>query len=153
MFAVHVTPSGTSGPLTYVLALPRGRSAILFGLLAGVGVSLLASSRSASATDTRATLLWRAALLLPLGLALQKLDHDVFVILADYSLLYVFGVVVLRWSDRSLLVMAGVSATIGSAVFLFGRLEFPARFARQPAELGLPSSTTSSRSSSLVRIP
>ena len=79
-----------------MLAVSRGRSAPLFTLLAGVGVALLASSRSRSVADARFTLTWRVAVLLPLGLALQNLDHGVYVILADYAPLYVLAMVVLR---------------------------------------------------------
>lgn len=138
MVAVHVSPSGTGSAFAYVLAVPRGRAAILFGLVAGIGVSLLASSRATSASRVRLTLLWRAAVLLPLGLALQSLDHDVYVILADYAVLFLLAMVVLRWPDRWLLALAGLSATLGGAGYLYGRLEAPAEFTREPAELGMP---------------
>ena len=138
MITVHISPSGTGSPLAYVLAVPRGRSAILFGLLAGVGVSLLASSRTRTPLEARVTLLWRAAVLLPLGLWLQTLDHDVLVILADYAVLYLLAVVVLRWPDRWLLLLAGLSATVGSWVYLYGTIHTPLRFTRSPAVWGDP---------------
>jgi uncharacterized membrane protein YeiB len=138
MITVHISPSGTASPLTYALAVPRGRSAILFGLLAGIGVSLLASSRTRSPLEAQATLLWRAAVLLPLGLWLQALDHDVFVILADYAVLYLLAVVVLRWPDRWLLLLAGLSATVGSWLYLYGTIHAPQRFVRSPAVWGDP---------------
>lgn len=138
MVAVHISPSGTGSPLAYVLAVPRGRSAVLFGLLAGVGVSILASGRSRSVREARGVLVWRAALLLPLGLWLQTLDHNVAVILADYAVLFLLAVVVLAWPDRWLLGLATVSATIGSLGYLAGVVRDPQRFARVPAEWGEP---------------
>jgi hypothetical protein len=74
MLAVHVGPTTLVDPAGRVYAeLTHGRASILFGLLAGVGVSLLASSRTATLWQTRIRLLWHAALLLPLGLWLQSL--------------------------------------------------------------------------------
>jgi uncharacterized membrane protein YeiB len=139
MVAVHISPSGTgeSGGFE-VLSVPQGRSAILFGLLAGVGVSLLASSRTTSTSRARHILLWRTVVLLPLGLALQLLDHEVFVILADYSLLFVVAVAVLRWSDRALLALAAVSFTLGTVAYRLGELTWPGSFLLGPAAFGDP---------------
>jgi uncharacterized membrane protein YeiB len=136
MVAVHVSPSGTGESLAYVLAVPRGRSALLFGLLAGVGVALLASSRTRSVADARFTLAWRVAVLLPLGLALQNLDHGVYVILADYALLYALAIVVLRWSDRWLLVVVAVSTLVGSVGHRYGELYDPVGFQTIAASFG-----------------
>jgi uncharacterized membrane protein YeiB len=138
MVAVHVSPSGTGSRWAYVLAVPRGRAAILFALIAGVGVSLLTSSRSTSTSEARGTLLWRAVVLLPLGLYLQTLDHNVYVILADYAVLFVLAALILTWPDRVLLMLAGVSATIGSLAYLYGRIEAPAAFTRDAATWGAP---------------
>jgi hypothetical protein len=77
----------------YLLAVPRGRSALLFALLAGVGITLLASSRSRSVADARFTQAWRVAVLLPLWLALLNLDRGVYEILADHALQYVRAMV------------------------------------------------------------
>jgi hypothetical protein len=136
MFAVHVSPSGTGERLAYVLAVPRGRSALLFGLLAGVGVALLTSSRTRSVVEARFTLAWRVAVLLPLGLALQNLDHGVYVILADYALLYVLAILVLRWSDRWLLAVWWVSTVVGSVGYRYGQLHDPFGFRRIAASFG-----------------
>jgi hypothetical protein len=82
MLAVHVGPMGLTDPMGRLYALlTHGRASILFGLLAGIGVSLLAQSRSASLGETRLRLVWQAALLLPLGLWLQTLDVPIRVIL------------------------------------------------------------------------
>lgn len=138
MFAVHVGPTDVSGTPGRLYALPHGRASLLFALIAGVGVSLLAGSRSASAARTRWRLLWRAVVLLPLGLWLQGLDHRVFVILQDYALLFVVALVLLRLPDRLLLVLAGAAATLGSAGYLYGLLHASEAFERRAAVWGDP---------------
>lgn len=138
MVAVHISPPGTGESGFDVLTVPQGRSAILFGLLAGVGVSLLTLSRTTSTSRARGILLWRTVVLLPLGLALQLLDHEAYVILADYSLLFVVAMVVLRWSDRALLVLAAVSFTLGTVVYRLGQLAWPETFELGPAAFGDP---------------
>ena len=78
MFSVHFGQN-VSGPepLVRLYALPRGRAAILFVVLAGMGVSLLVGGRSSGYRRFVWTrLAFRAAILLPAGLALQLLDHD-----------------------------------------------------------------------------
>jgi uncharacterized membrane protein YeiB len=136
MVTVHVGPREAGGPLGVALDVPRGRSAILFGLLAGVGVALLASSRTTSVSQARLILLWRAAVLLPLGLWLQTLDHGVYVILADYAVLFLLGLVVMRWSDRWLLAVVAVSTVVGSVGYRYGQLEASASFQRVAAAFG-----------------
>jgi uncharacterized membrane protein len=138
MLAVHVGPTDAEGVTGTLYGLSHGRAAILFGLLAGVGVSLLASSRSTSPAQARVRLVWRAAVLLPLGLALQLLDHGVFVILQDYSLLFLLGAVVLAVPDRWVLALAGVSWIGGSVGYLWGLIAAPEAFDRAVASWGEP---------------
>jgi uncharacterized membrane protein YeiB len=138
MLAVHVGPTDAEGVAGTLYGLSHGRAAILFGLLAGVGVSLLAASRSTSLVQARVRLLWRSAVLLPLGLALQLLDHNVFVILQDYSLLFVLGALVLTVPDRWVLALAGVSWVGGSVGYLWGLIARPEAFARDIASWGDP---------------
>ncbi|MGH2683761.1 MAG: DUF418 domain-containing protein [Actinomycetota bacterium] len=97
---------GVSGPapLVRLYGLPDGRASILFVLLAGLGVTLLASQRS----PARRRIVWsrlgfRAALLLPAGLALQLLDHGALVILQQYALLFLVAASAVALSDRALL--------------------------------------------------
>ncbi len=134
MFAVHVGPTDADGVAGWLYALPHGRAAILFLLLAGVGVSLLAGSRTTSPAEARTTLAWRAVLLLPAGLALQLLDHGVFVILQDYAVLFVFGIVVLGLGERWLLALAATSVTFGPLVYLWGRINATDAFQRASVE-------------------
>lgn len=138
MLAVHVGPTDLDGPAGRLYALPHGRAAILFGLVAGVGVSLLARSRSTSPAAARLKLLWRSLLLLPLGLALQRLDHGVYVILQDYALLFLLAIVVLGLSDRVLLTLAGLTAVLGPLGYLWGRMHAPEAFDRDVIEFGQP---------------
>jgi uncharacterized membrane protein YeiB len=138
MLMVHVGPTDAEGVTGTLYGLSHGRAAILFGLLAGVGVSLLASSRSTSPTQARLRLAWRAAVLLPLGLGLQLLDHGVFVILQDYSLLFLVGALVIGLGDRWVLVLAGASWLAGSVGYLWGQIAWPKAFVRDAAAWGDP---------------
>jgi uncharacterized membrane protein YeiB len=138
MFAVHVGPTDDPGLSGSVYALPHGRASLLFGLLAGVGVSLMAASASRSRRSLRATVLWRAAVLLPAGLALQLLDHGVNVILQSYALLFVLAALAVGLPDRWLLGLAGLSTVVGSVVVHLGRATSPELFARDPLTWGDP---------------
>jgi uncharacterized membrane protein YeiB len=138
MLAVHIGPTDIDGLAGTLYALPHGRAAILFGLVAGVGVSLLVASRTTSPLEARVKLLWRAAILLPLGLWLQRLDHNIFVILQDYALLFLVAIAVIGLADRWLLVLAGLSATLGSLGYLWGLVAAPEAFERRPVEWGEP---------------
>lgn len=138
MLAVHVGPTDAEGIAGSVYTLSHGRAAILFGLVAGVGVSLLAAGRAVSLLQARLKLLWRAVVLLPLGLWLQTLDHNVFVILQDYALLFVVGVAVVGLGDRWLVALSALSATVGSLGYLWGRIAAPEAFERRPVAWGEP---------------
>ena len=139
MFAAHIRPrSEPVGVAETLYSIPYGRASILFGVVAGVGVSLLAASRTASPGRTRASLLWRAAVLLPLGLLMQVLDHGVFVILADYALLFVLAILLVGVGDRWLLCLA-IGATFGGAIaYRWGMLNLPVAFAREAVAWGDP---------------
>lgn len=130
MIAVHVGPTGADGVVGRLYAIPHGRASLLFMVVAGVGVSLLARSRSTTLASARVTLLWRAVLLLPAGLALQQLDHGVNVILQAYAVLFVIAAIVLTLRDRTLLVLAAVAAAIGPVIFWFGQSRAPDVFDR-----------------------
>ncbi|HVL99507.1 MAG TPA: acyltransferase family protein [Egibacteraceae bacterium] len=121
MVMVHFTladPTGAGGQVAGLPEGPRGRAALLFVLVAGVGVSLLDRGRSPSRTRTRQRLLWRSVVLLPLGLALQELGHGVSVILADFAVLFVVAAVAVGWSRRALLAAAAAAFVAGPAVFV-----------------------------------
>lgn len=116
MVMVHIGPYEVPGDgvLAATYRSPHGRASILFVVLAGMGVSLLTGDRSPTrlATATR-QLWWRALVLLPIGLFLQHLPTRVAVILQYYAVYFVVAAVLARARDRTLLVVAGASATLG----------------------------------------
>ena len=132
MFAVHVGPTAGEGILGRAYALPHGRASVLFVVVAGVGVSLLVSAPTTSRWRGVGKLVWRAALLLPFGLALQELDHRVAVILQDYAVLFLVAVVLVRIPDRWLLRMAAAAVPVGSVAYLLGQMRSPQVYTRQP---------------------
>jgi methionine-R-sulfoxide reductase len=131
MLAVHVGPTGAGGWDGRLYALPHGRASILFVLLAGVGVSLLARSRSHSTAEARGKLVWRALVLVPLGLLLQELDHRVFVILHTYGALFLVAVAVLGLPRRALVALAALLWALGPVLYLLGTVLAPEPFARR----------------------
>ena len=135
---VHVGPTAADDIAGRIYALPHGRASLLFVLVAGIGISLLADSRATGPARFRLTLLWRAALLLPLGLALQVLDHGANVILQTYALLFVVAMVAHELSDRILLLTAGITAVVGPGVFLWGTTRLPGVYDRTPVAWGDP---------------
>lgn len=113
MVAVHIGPTDAEGLSGQAYAVSHGRAAVLFVLLAGLGVAMLDRGRSAGLAPVR--LLWRAVVLLPAGLALQELDHGVAVILQDYALLFVVALVLRPLGDRALLGVAAAAFALGPA--------------------------------------
>ncbi len=119
MFMAHIGPRFRpdevipgDGILGAVYRSVNGRSAILFGVLAGIGVAILASrGRSLRATDGK--LLWRALVLFVIGVWLQTLDMPVAIILHYYAVLFLIGAVANRLGDRGLLGVAASSLMIG----------------------------------------
>ncbi len=105
-----------------------GRSSALFAVLAGVSIALTtgaSTSGAASGADitlapgARRSLAIRAALLCALGLLLGLPDVGVAVILLYYGALFLCAIPVLRWSARSLVILAifwGVAAPVVSTL-------------------------------------
>lgn len=135
MLAVHVGPTDAQGVLGRLYALPHGRASVLFVVVAGVGVTLLASSRRRALSDVRRELAWRSAVLLAAGLALQSLDHGVLVILQTYAPLFLVGAFAVGWSDVALLVAAAAMSLAGPALFVAGHALAPARYDRAAVRL------------------
>lgn len=119
MVAIHVQPPLTGAGLGETLyRLPYGRASVLFAVLAGVGVSLLAGERSpARRRGARGRLLLRAAVLFPLGLALQELSTGVAVILQYHAVYFLIAAAAIALADRALLGTA-LALTVGSPVLL-----------------------------------
>lgn len=138
MLAVHVGPTGVSGFAGRLYATPHGRASLLFVLVAGVGVTLLSRSVSGTRRTIRAKLLWRSALLLPAGLALQELDHGANVILQDYALFFVLAILALDLSRRWLLGLSIAFAVTGPVLYFLGRAVTPGAFERTATTLSDP---------------
>ncbi len=121
MVMVHIGPIYLNGHgLTGELyRLPHGRASILFVVVAGIGVSLLAADRSpACLRATSLRLLWAAVALLPLGVALQALDTRVAVIIQYYAVYFLIALVAIRLRSQVLLLLAAASALVGPAVVI-----------------------------------
>lgn len=138
MLAVHIGPTDVGGFVGRFYAAPYGRASLLFVFVAGVGITLLTRSTRSSSSGTRIKLAWRAALLLPAGLALQELDHGANVILQDYALFFVLAMLAIDLSRRWLLALAIGFATMGPVVYFLGRAVTPAAFERTPTTLSDP---------------
>ena len=138
MLAVHVGPTGVTGFAGRLYATPYGRASLLFVLVAGVGVTLLTRSARTSPRSTRAKLAWRAALLLPAGLALQELDHGANAILQDYALFFLLAMLAIDLSRRWLLGLSIAIAIAGPILFFLGRAVTPGAFERAPTTLSDP---------------
>lgn len=141
-FGPNPAPETVAGDL-YGVSL--GRASVLFVLLAGVGVALLAGRGSGGGSREKATvwrargrLLSRAALLLPFGLWLQGLDHGVLVILQYYAVYFLLAALALAFRDRWLLAGAALALLGGPVLYLAGAAVAPSWFAGYPATLGDP---------------
>lgn len=117
MLVAHYAHRDRPGVLDSVRAFVDGRAMPLFVVLAGVSITLLA--RSARHPDR--TLLVRAAVFLPLGLALQEWTVGIAIILQYYALFFVLALVLRRLGDRTLLGLAvAVTAAAGVTIQLLG---------------------------------
>jgi uncharacterized membrane protein YeiB len=96
-----------------------GRASVLFVLVAGVGVALLAARRPDR--WLRGRLAYRAVWLLPLGLWLQTLDHGVAVILEAYAAYFLVILPFVRRRDGTVLAWAAATSLAGPALVLLAR--------------------------------
>jgi uncharacterized membrane protein YeiB len=121
MIAVNVGPRGEPGLLGWVYDLPLGRASLLFMLLAGVGMSIMTRSSRAPGGGPLPwrTVLWRAALLLVGGLALQLLGHEASVILPLYGVLFVACLPLLKAPGWTLIATAVTSLVLGPLLWLW----------------------------------
>jgi uncharacterized membrane protein YeiB len=138
---VNVGPVDSTEPGAWFYLLAHGRASILFVLLAGIGFSLMTRRVREARAGLRplwAALAWRCAVLLLAGLALQRLGHEVNVILAVYALLFAVAGALVRAGDGVLLVVAGLGATVGPALWLGLQVRADAPFSGRPPQLGDP---------------
>lgn len=125
MVTVHFGPGREvgEGVAAFLYHASYGKASVLFALVAGVGVGLL--HRRSPAVEVRARMVYRALWLVPLGLALQELDHPVAVILQYYGLYFLGVVPFVGARSRTLLVSALVWLPLGSATVLWALVERP----------------------------
>lgn len=137
MVMVHFGPSpAPETALGGLYGLSHGRASVLFALLAGVGVALLAGSRWSGGVRGRLAL--RGVLLLPLGLWLQALDHGALVILQYYAVYFLFLVLVLGLPDRWLLAGTALALAGAPLLYLGGQSFAPGWYLDEAATIGDP---------------
>lgn len=137
-FGPNPVPTTTAGR---IYDLSHGRASILFALLAGVGVTLLFQRRSAGNPMLgRGRILLRAAILLPIGLWLQSLDHGVLVILHYYALYFVLAALVVSLPDRWIIAGAAWVILIGPLIYMTGESARPEWYSDSPSTIGDPAS-------------
>lgn len=115
MVVVNVGPVGDDSIAQRLWVLPYGRASVLFVVLAGVGMSFFLS-RDIDPLRRRATVLWRAALLMIGGLGLQLAAGGISVILPLYGALFVLVLLVHRLRTRTLGALAVSWALLGPVV-------------------------------------
>jgi hypothetical protein len=140
MVMVHFGPNpAPDTALGNLYGVSHGRASVLFALLAGVGVALLVGDRLRGWPSlVRGRLVLRGALLLPLGLWLQGLDHGALVILQYYAIYFLFAALVLTLPDRWLLAGGAAVLVGGPLVYLGCQMVVPEWFTADPATLGDP---------------
>ena len=146
MVMVHFAPNqAPDTALGNLYSVSHGRASVLFVLLAGVGIALLVGYRSHGQPNRRPSLVrgrlvFRGALLLPLGLWLQQPDLEALVILQYYALYFLFAALVLTLPDRWLLAGGATVLISGPVIYLWGKMLVPEWFTRggDPASLDDP---------------
>ena len=120
MIAVNVGPRGEGGVLGTLYDVPLGRSSVLFMLLAGIGMSILTRGVRLRPPSPMpwGTVVWRAALLLAGGLALQMAGHEASVILPLYGVLFLACLPLLRAPTWVPVALCAVFALAGPLLWL-----------------------------------
>lgn len=134
MLAVNVGPLDNSGVTGKVLVLPHGRASLLFVLLAGMGYALLTRRARRGGPVPWRQVLWRAALLVLIGLSTQALDHGIDVILTTYAALFLVALLFVRAPGWLLLAGTGVITVAGPVLWLAAQAGGTG-FNREPATL------------------
>ncbi len=152
MLAVHLVPGVRAGEPTWSATVTGGRSAALFAVLAGVGLSLstrsFRDSRAADrAPDAAATgglraaisasVVVRAALIGLVGLTLTGLPSGLAIILPSYALLFLLAVPLLFVRTRWLVVLGGAVLVLAPVASQLARQVLPRRAGEQPTVLWL----------------
>lgn len=87
MVIAHFTSQlDPSNGVTTILSTVNGRASLTFVFVAGIGVTLL--DRAKGPRESGITLLWRAAVLIPMGLLIQEVSPGPVLILQFYAVYY-----------------------------------------------------------------
>ncbi|TLP74077.1 DUF418 domain-containing protein [Nesterenkonia sphaerica] len=133
MVAVNVGPRGGDSLAEILYRAPHGRASLLFVLLGGISFALLTRRSWHGGMGTPwGKVLWRATLLLAVGLLLQELDHGLRVILTTYAALFLLGLPLARARGRLLLLLAGVSVSLGPVLWILMQEHTDKAFDREP---------------------
>lgn len=117
MIIVNVGPTAVDGLWERLYLFPYGRASILFVVVAGIGMGFFLRARRERGRRS-ATLLWRAAVLLLGGLALQTLTDDVGVILPIYGLLFLSVLLLQHLRPAALITLAAALSVLGPVLFI-----------------------------------
>ncbi|TLP96367.1 DUF1624 domain-containing protein [Nesterenkonia salmonea] len=139
MVIVNVGVADSTGLPALIVSVLHGRAAILFIVLAGMGVTILTRSLRSTSAPVWPSLLWRAAVLMVIGLALQQLPTGVNVILMLYAALFVIALIAVRLPSRWLLGFAAGMTLVGPVAYIAlhstaGLPAGPASLARGPLD-------------------
>ncbi len=132
MVAVHVGPEDGPGLGGRLYALAHGRASILFVLVAGIGVTLLAS-RGGSAARLR--LACFCLVLLPMGLALQLVAGPIAVILHHYAAFFLVGLAVINLRSRTVFALAVATTLLGPVIYFVAGFFDPQIYDGRPVTL------------------
>jgi uncharacterized membrane protein YeiB len=115
MFTVHVPymAERPNGAWDWILEAPSGRAAVLFFMLSGVSLSLIAKRGSRSAEPS--VLVARGAVLLLFGLVMTQFWFGSS-ILVQYGLVFLVAPWLLRRSARALLALSAGTLLVGPSV-------------------------------------
>lgn len=146
MMATHLllTRDEETGDPTWVAEVLSGRASALFAVLAGVSLALMTGGprplRGADRVARSAGLVVRALAVGVVGLLLGEVDSGLAVILVNYALLFLLGLLVVGWSARWLAVLAVALALVAPVLLWWIRPELPPRGFESPslASLGAP---------------
>ncbi|MGV8969598.1 MAG: hypothetical protein ACOH1J_04030, partial [Microbacteriaceae bacterium] len=108
--------------------LVNGRSAILFGLMAGVSLSLVSylgrMEGGVELLRARISIVVRALAIFVIGALLEVLDTGFPIILGTYAVVFIAGAWLISWRSRTLLMAAGIVALIAPIVVFAAREVF-----------------------------
>ena len=135
MIMINVGPTTVDGFWERLYLFPYGRASVLFVVVAGIGMGFFLRARRERGPRS-ATLLWRAAVLLLGGLALQTLTGDVGVILPIYGLLFLSVLLLQHLRPTALITLAVGLCVVGPVLFIWHGASEPASAHLRLVQLG-----------------